>query len=58
MTGEPLKLPEQLTLRDYFAAKALALLITSTHMWKDREDEDLANSAYAIADAMLEVRVK
>ena len=50
-----------MTLRDYFAAKAMQGLITSRH--KDFEDgwydEDVvAKSAYQMADAMLAERSK
>ncbi len=48
-----------MTLRDYFAAKAMQGLITSRHTdyengWYD--EEQLALSAYKMADAMLEAR--
>ena len=48
-----------MTLRDYFAAKAMQGLITSTSFsrtesWYD--EERVAESAYKMADAMLEVR--
>jgi hypothetical protein len=45
-------------LRDQFAAAALPALMQTTHMWRDSEDEDLAEAAYWIADAMLKVRQK
>ena len=47
---------EGMTLRDYFAAKAMQGMITGTHMWADREDDDLAGCAYDLADAMLKAR--
>jgi len=48
-----------MTLRDYFAAKAMQGLITSRHTdyengWYD--EEQLAGSAYKMADAMLRAR--
>jgi len=59
-----------MTLRDYFAAKAMQAIITKLPV-VDREGEfgspvedkikynaDIANSAYWIADAMLEERAK
>ena len=49
---------EGMTLRDYFAAKAMQGMITGTHMWADHEDEDLARSAYDFADAMIAERNK
>jgi len=66
------RLPSQIgmTLRDYFAAKAMQAIITKLPV-VDREGEfgspvedkikynaDIANSAYWIADAMLEERAK
>jgi hypothetical protein len=48
-----------MTLRDYFAAKAMQGLITGTSMWRDDEDDSgIAESAYEIADAMLKAREK
>jgi hypothetical protein len=52
-------LTQGMTLRDYFAAKAMQGLITSRHTdyengWYD--EERLASSAYQMADAMLEAR--
>ena len=48
---------EGMTLRDYFAAKAMAALITSAH-YDSRQVFDAAKEAYFLADAMLEVRSK
>ena len=42
-----------LSLRDYFAAKAMSSILLS-ESWVD--DQDMAQTAYAIADAMLEAR--
>lgn len=42
-----------MSLRDYFAAKAMAALIGR---YNDEPYEDLAAGAYAAADAMLEAR--
>lgn len=46
-----------MTLRDYFAAKAMSGLVVSglnSDAWSDYED--MAGSAYSIADAMLKAR--
>ena len=43
-----------MTLRDYFAAKALQGLIE--HGWNTMNDEEHAKTAYQIADAMLKAR--
>ena len=47
---------EGLQLRDYFAAKALEVLLgTAVKNW-DSSTSDLAKAAYKVADAMLEER--
>ncbi|WP_369606241.1 hypothetical protein [Serratia marcescens] len=51
------QLEEGMTLRDYFAAKAMSSLVISglnTDAWSDYDD--MAGSAYSIADAMLKAR--
>jgi hypothetical protein len=45
-----------MTLRDYFAAKAMQALIAGTGMWGEEEDIRLAECAYCMADAMLKAR--
>ena len=45
-----------MTLRDYFAAKAMQALITGTSMWREEDDIELARVAYGLADTMLEAR--
>ena len=45
-----------MTLRDYFAAKAMQALITGTSMWREEADIYLAKVAYSLADTMLEAR--
>lgn len=51
---------EDLTLRDYFAAKAMAGLLTERLPDHHGEggDEVIASDAYRIADAMLNQRTK
>jgi hypothetical protein len=46
-----------MTLRDYFAAKAMEALILEVADWKYMPNE-IANFAYAQADAMLKARKK
>jgi len=46
---------EGMTLRDYFAAKALMALDIQAHVARPAA-QTLAKSAYEIADAMLEAR--
>ena len=45
------------SLRDYFAAKAMEALILEVADWKYMPNE-IANFAYAQADAMLKARTK
>ena len=50
-----------MTLRDYFAAKALQGLISNPNLKNESDDTlevALANSSYGLADAMLERRSK
>jgi hypothetical protein len=45
-----------MTLRDYFAAKAMQGMMADGQVLKLVEDGDLAGAAYALADAMLKAR--
>ena len=51
-----------MTLRDYFAAQALAGELASqgpdTGEWPDNHAEDLAKRCYLLADAMLKARAE
>ena len=47
-----------MTLRDYFAAKAMQGLLASGNLPKTMPDADLAECAYALADAMLKAGEK
>ena len=47
-----------MTLRDYFAAKAMQGMMADGQVLKLVEDEQMAEAAYAIADAMLKVRTE
>lgn len=50
---------EGMTLRDYFAAKALAsIIISDVYSVQQRGQQDQAKQAYNYADAMLEARGK
>ena len=46
-----------MTLRDYFAAKAMQAILTN-HKIENCDDFVVANCAYQMADAMLEARKK
>lgn len=56
--GEPrIVWQEGMTLRDYFAAKAMHAYMTDTQIaWTDSTFEKAADAAYRLADAMLEAR--
>jgi hypothetical protein len=45
-----------MTLRDYFAAKALQGMFASGNLPKSVQDDELASVAYQVADAMLKAR--
>lgn len=47
-----------MTLRDYFAAKAVSAASDLSDCHKDSMPAAIARNAYAIADAMLEARTK
>ena len=47
-----------MTLRDYFAAKALQGILAKGHEWGANEKHLVANVAYEFADAMLKERSK
>jgi hypothetical protein len=56
MKAFPNNRSEGMDLRDYFAAKALPLLLhASTHPWGDFHDIH-AEQAYKVADAMMKAR--
>lgn len=45
-----------MTLRDYFAAKAMQALVTSQHCPKEFDGLIVSQAAYRVADAMLAAR--
>lgn len=45
-----------MTLRDYFAAKAMQGMFASGNLPKSVQDDELSSVAYQMADAMLKVR--
>jgi hypothetical protein len=45
-----------MTLRDYFAAKAMQGLLSSPNCPRQVNDEELARQAYEVADAMMKAR--
>jgi len=48
---------EGMTLRDYFAAKAIQAILTSPS-WMENKPSTLAKMSYEIADAMLKARTE
>jgi len=46
-----------MTLRDYFAAKAIQAILTSPS-WMENKPSTLAKMSYEIADAMLKARTE
>ena len=58
--GDFLGANTRMTLRDYFAAKAMAALIVAPKAdWPDAEEtESVSEKAYLLADAMLKERAK
>lgn len=59
LTGEPaapVDPQKGMSLRDYFAAKAMAALIVSGNSSNKPTQHDIASGAYAVADAMLAAR--
>jgi len=45
-----------MTLRDYFAAKAMQAFISSPHVKPMCKDSEISEAAYLVADAMLKAR--
>ena len=52
----PVGITNGMTLRDYFAAKAMQAMLSSPNCPMDVRESKLATQAYATADAMLEAR--
>ena len=45
-----------MTLRDYFAAKAMQGMLAASTGWSEAQQERLAKCSYAMADAMMKAR--
>ena len=54
--GERIKGEKGMTLRDYFAAKAMQGMLASCTGWSEAGIERLAKCSYMTADAMLKAR--
>lgn len=55
--GEPRIIwQEGMTLRDYFAAKAMQGMLASCTGWSEAQQERLAKCSYSMADEMLKAR--
>lgn len=53
--GQECGAPTGLTIRDYFAAKAMQLMVVYSHE-EHEEHEGIAKACYHMADAMLRAR--
>ena len=56
ITPQRVPLPEGMTLRDYFAAKAIPAILEQMDVCNGKELTSSAWIAYQLADAMMEVR--
>ena len=54
--GETMRGHKGMTLRDYFAAKAMQALLSNTDWRLDCDIDDTAKTAYMTADAMMKAR--
>jgi hypothetical protein len=45
-----------ISMRDYFAAKAMQGMLASCTGWSEHQQERLAKTSYEMADAMLKAR--
>jgi hypothetical protein len=55
--GDVMDIHSGMTLRDYFAAKAMQGMLASADSWINKDEvEDFATICYALADGMLKVR--
>jgi hypothetical protein len=58
--GERIYAEDGMTLRDYFAAKAMPMIAAEVYSWKERIDKPIAEitakMAYEFADAMMKAR--
>lgn len=48
--------PQGMTLRDYFAAKAMQGMLANQHPYQASDEHMFARDSYTVADAMLEAR--
>lgn len=53
---EAIRLAEGMTLRDYFAAKAMQGMLANQHPYQASDERMFARDAYVLADAMLKAR--
>ena len=55
----PVKIVGEMSLRDYFAAKAMqSLLLSPANEWPAGLDISVSKAAYDMADSMLEARME
>lgn len=56
MHGGPLEGFEGMSLRDYFAAKAMQGMLANQHPYQASDEHMFARDAYVLADSMLKAR--
>lgn len=58
MDGQPVRDYFGMTLRDYFAAKAMQGMLAACSGWSEGQQERLAKCSYAMADEMLKEKAR
>jgi len=56
ISGSQYRHTEGMTLRDYFAAKAMQGMLAACTGWSDAEQQRLSKCSYKMADEMLKAR--
>ena len=54
--GDGMQYQKGMTLRDYFAAKAMQALLSDPNWREDMDFDETASAGYTMADAMLKAR--
>jgi len=58
MSTETISAHEGITMRDYFAAKAMQGMLAACAGWSEGQQERLAKCSYAMADEMIKEKVR
>jgi hypothetical protein len=56
--GEMIKSQKGMTLRDYFAAKAMQGMLAACTGWSEADQDRLARSSYRMANEMMKARTE